>query len=99
MGILACLFDVDAGGRQRRQARGEETKNPTNVVLRRLLPCTPDLQHPIETLWRLVREAVANRGFHDIGHLKNIVRRRCDYLAQNPDLVRSRIGFDWVLNI
>jgi DDE superfamily endonuclease len=71
---------------------------PKNVVLHRLPPCTPELQ-PIETLWPLVREAVANRRFHDVGHLKNVVRRRCDYLAQNPDLVRSRIAFDRVQNI
>jgi hypothetical protein len=71
---------------------------PPNVLLHRLPPCTPELQ-PIETLWPLLREAVANRRFHDIGHLKNVVRRRCAYLADHPNIVRSRIGFDWVLNI
>lgn len=71
---------------------------PRQVVLHRLPPCTPELQ-PIETLWPLLRESVANRRFHDIGHLKNVIRRRCDYLADHPEVVRGRIGFDWVLNI
>ena len=71
---------------------------PSNVVLHRLPPCTPELQ-PIETLWPLLRESVANRMFHDIGHLKNVLRRRCDYLANNPDVVRARIGFHWCLTL
>jgi transposase len=71
---------------------------PNNVVLYRLPPCTPELQ-PIEPLWPLLREVVANRRFHDLGHFKNVVRRRCDYLAQHPDIVRGRTGFHWVLTI
>jgi hypothetical protein len=49
---------------------------PPNVVLHRLPPCTPELQ-PIETVWPLVREAVADRPFRGLGHLKRVVRRRC----------------------
>lgn len=71
---------------------------PSNVILHRLPPCTPELQ-PIETLWPLLRESVANRIFRDIGHLKNVLRRRCDYLADHPDLVRGRIGFHWCLTL
>jgi len=71
---------------------------PSNVVLHRLPPCTPELQ-PIESLWPLLRESVANRRFHDIGHLKNVIRRRCDYLVDHPEVVRGRIGFEWVLNV
>lgn len=71
---------------------------PKNVILHRLPPCTPELQ-PIETLWPLLRESSANRIFHDIGHLKNVIRRRCDYLAAHPDTVRARIGFRWCLNL
>jgi transposase len=71
---------------------------PANVILHRLPPCTPELQ-PIETLWPLLREALANRLFRDLGHLKNVLRRRCDYLRNHPDIVRGRIGFRWWLTL
>jgi DDE superfamily endonuclease len=69
---------------------------PPNVLLHRLPPCTPELQ-PIETVWPLVREAVANRPFRGIGHRKRVVRRRCTDLANHPDTVRGRIGFRWAI--
>jgi transposase len=71
---------------------------PDNIVLHRLPPCTPELQ-PVETLWPLLRESVANRIFRDIGHLKNVLRRRCKYLADHPNLVHDRIGFRWCLTL
>jgi transposase len=71
---------------------------PDNVLLHRLPPCTPELQ-PIEKVWPLLREVVANRQFHDIGHLKNALRRRCDFLANNPEIVHAHVGFHWILNI
>lgn len=71
---------------------------PANVVLHRLPPSTPELQ-PIETLWPLLREAVANRIFRHIGHLKNVLRRRCAYLTTHPEQVQGRIGFRWCLQL
>lgn len=71
---------------------------PPNVIVHRLPPCTPELQ-PIETLWPLLRESTANRIFRDIGHLKNVLRRRCNYLATQPDLVQARVGFGWCLKL
>jgi len=78
--------------------RAKKLVVPPNVVLHYLPPCTPELQ-PIETVWPLLRESTANRIFRDIGHLKNVLRRRCDYLSGHPDLVRARIGFHWCLNL
>jgi transposase len=71
---------------------------PKNVILYRLPSCTPELQ-PIEKVWPLLREAVANRRFYNIGHLKNVVRRRCEYLADHPEIVHDHTGFHWVLTI
>lgn len=71
---------------------------PANVVLHRLPPCTPELQ-PVETLWPLLRESVANRIFNHIGHLKNVLRRRCEYLTTHSNLVQARIGFNWHLTL
>jgi transposase len=67
---------------------------PPNVVLHFLPPCTPELQ-PVEPLWPLVREAVANRSLGRIDRLRDVVRGRCAYLARNPELVRRVVGFHW----
>ena len=71
---------------------------PPNVILHRLPPCTPELQ-PIEPLWPLIREAVANRGFRYIGHMRMVIRRRCQWLADHPDTVRGRVGFGWAMTL
>jgi DDE superfamily endonuclease len=67
---------------------------PPNVVLHFLPPCTPELQ-PVEPLWPLVREAVANRSLGRIDRLRGMVRARCAYLARNPGLVQRVVGFHW----
>jgi len=74
--------------------RAKKLAIPPNVLLHRLPPATPELQ-PVEPLWSLIRETVANRGFRYIGHLRMAVRRRCRWLAQNPETVRGRVGFAW----
>jgi transposase len=68
---------------------------PPNVVLHYLPPCTPELQ-PVEALWPLVREAVANRSVGRIDRLRAILRARLGYLARNPGIVRRVVGFHWV---
>jgi transposase len=67
---------------------------PSNVVLHFLPPCTPELQ-PVEPLWPLVREAVANRTIGRMDRLRSILRARLGYLARNPSLVQPVIGFRW----
>jgi hypothetical protein len=67
---------------------------PPNVVLRRLPPCTPELQ-PAEPLWPLVREAVANRGFDDLGEMQPVLVGRCRWLIEHPEVVRGVCGFYW----
>src|SRR6476659_2625715 len=42
---------------------------PPNVVLHRLPPFTPELQ-PAEPLWPLIREAVANEGYAELGAME-----------------------------
>jgi hypothetical protein len=48
---------------------------PANLRLHLLLACTPELQ-PIEALWPLMREALANDMFRRIGQLRWRIRRR-----------------------
>jgi transposase len=67
---------------------------PANVRLHFLPPCTPELQ-PVEPLWPLIREAVANRSIGRIDRLRAILRDRLGYLARNPAVVRPVVGFHW----
>ena len=69
---------------------------PANVVLRRLPPCTPELQ-PVEPLWPLVREAVANEGFDDLEGLQRPLIARCCWLMGHPEVVRGVVGFGWAI--
>jgi len=69
---------------------------PANVALYRLPPCTPELQ-PVEPLWPLLREAVANRELSGMAELEARVLRRTQWLAQHPDVVRGAAGFHWAV--
>jgi hypothetical protein len=71
---------------------------PSNVVPHYLPPCTPELQ-PVEPLWPLVREAVANRTIGRLDRLRAIIRDRLGYLARNPAVVRSVVGFRWATRL
>ena len=71
---------------------------PPSVVLHYLPPCTPELQ-PVEPLWPLVREAVANRAIGRIDRLRAILRARLGYLADNPGVVQPVVGFRWAARL
>src|SRR5437868_10127355 len=71
---------------------------PANVVLHFLPPCTPELQ-PVEPLWPLVREALANRSIGRIDRLRRIVRARVSYLAAHPGVVQPVVGFRWAARL
>ncbi|WP_435011681.1 IS630 family transposase [Tundrisphaera lichenicola] len=71
---------------------------PVNVVLHRLPPCTPELQ-PVEPLWPLVREAVANLGFNDLATMQVPVLDRCRWLIDHPEVVRGAVGFSWAVEL
>lgn len=71
---------------------------PANVRLFPLPPCTPELQ-PAERLWPLLREALANRDFDHLVQLGATLRRRCDWLAAHPDVVKGAVGFHWAVNL
>lgn len=71
---------------------------PAHVRLHFLPPCTPELQ-PVEPYWALVREAAANRGFDRLADLRRVVRRRREYLARNPTVVKGAVGFHWAARL
>jgi DDE superfamily endonuclease len=92
MKVLVVLVD-NAGGHV-----AGDLKVPANVRLFHLPACTPELQ-PAEHLWPLVREALANRGFDHLVGLAAKLRRRCDWLAEHPEVVKGAVGFHWAVNL
>jgi transposase len=58
---------------------------PEGVRLVFLPPYSPELQ-PVERVWPLVNEAVANRYFHDLEEMMEVVAERCRVLenARRP---------------
>jgi hypothetical protein len=69
---------------------------PPNVVLHPLPPCTPELQ-PVEPLWPLVREAVANEGYEELEAMEPVLAERCRWLIDHPEAVRGVVGFRWAV--
>jgi DDE superfamily endonuclease len=69
---------------------------PAGVVLHRLPPGTPELQ-PAEPLWPLVREAVANEGYDELGAMEPVLVERCRWLIDHPAVVRGAVGFGWAV--
>ena len=69
---------------------------PPNVVLHHLPSCTPELQ-PIEPLWPLVREALANKAFPTLAALTAPLEKRCRWLAEDTATVKGAVGFHWAV--
>ena len=90
--VLVVLVD-NAGGHV-----AKALKVPANVRLYPLPSCTPELQ-PAEHLWPLVREALANRTFDHLVGLAAKLRRRCDWLAEHPEVVQGAVGFHWAVDL
>ena len=75
-------------------AKGLEV--PAGIVLHALPPCTPELQ-PVECLWPLMREAVANKGFTTLDGMEPVVVDRCRWLIEHPETVKGAVGFGWAV--
>jgi transposase len=67
---------------------------PEGVRLVFLPPYSPELQ-PVERVWPLVNEAVANRYFQDLEEMMEVVAERCRVLAQDPETLRRHTLFHW----
>jgi transposase len=65
---------------------------PEGVSLVFLPPYSPELQ-PVERVWPLVNEAVANRYFRDLEEMMEVVAERCRVLAQDPETLRRHTLF------
>lgn len=90
--LLVLLVD-NSGGH-----RAGDLVVPANVRLVYQPPCTPESQ-PAERLWPPVREGRANRGGDHLVGLAAALRRRCDWLAEHPDVVAGAVGFHWAISL
>ena len=49
----------------------------------------------VERVWPLVNEAVANRYFHDLEEMMEVVAERCRVLENAPETLRRHTLFHW----
>jgi len=77
---------------------GKEMEIPENIQIFPLPPYTPELQ-PVETVWPLLRESVANDPHTDLNAFEEKLVIRCEWLGQHPDTVRGAAGFSWIREI
>jgi transposase len=74
--------------------RAGNLRVPERIRLVRLPPYTPEV-NPTETLWPLVKEGVANDSCKDLGALERRVCRRVRRLAEDRELISSRLNYHW----
>jgi hypothetical protein len=69
-------------------------KIPEGIRLIYLPPYSPELQ-PAETLWALIDEPVVNKHVATLAELDETIAQRCIALAEQPEQIQSRTGFQW----
>jgi transposase len=73
---------------------GKAVAIPEGLHLVPLPPYSPELQ-PVERLWPLTDEALANRPFADLDALERAQAARCLTLREQRDVVRATTRFHW----
>jgi DDE superfamily endonuclease len=67
---------------------------PAGIHLVFLPPDCPELQ-PVERLWPVSNEPIANRSFVDLDALETVLAARGVTLMGQPEVVRQHTGFHW----
>jgi len=67
---------------------------PEGIDLVFLPPASPELQ-PVERVWTLVDEPVANRTFADLAQLTDTLVTRCQTLRTAKRQIKAHTGFHW----
>ena len=74
--------------------RAKGLRVPERITLVPLPAYTPEL-NPAEHLWPLVKEGVANDCFKDLSALERRVCRRVKKLAEDREVISSRLSYHW----
>jgi len=67
---------------------------PDGIDLVFLPPASPELQ-PVERVWSLVDEPVANRTFADLTELEDILVTRCQTLRAARRIIKTHTRYHW----
>jgi transposase len=67
---------------------------PEGIDLIFLPPASPEL-HPVERVWRLVDEPVANRMFADRDELEAVLGTRCQTLRADRRTIKAHTRYHW----
>jgi transposase len=73
---------------------GADVVLPEGLHLVLLPPYSPELQ-PVERLWPLSNEPIANRTCADLDELEDVLATRCVTLMASPELIRGYTCFHW----
>ena len=61
-----------------------------------LPPYSPELQ-PVERVWPLLDEPLANRAFRTLVEVEAVLEDRCVRLTEMPDVLRTQTLYHWWL--
>jgi len=67
---------------------------PDGIDLVFLPPASPELQ-PVERVWTLIDEPVANRTFADLDALEEVIVTRCQTLRADRHRIKAHTRFHW----
>ena len=73
---------------------GKALAVPEGVHLEVLPAASPELQ-PVERLWPLLDEPIANRAFADLDELEGVLVARCRTLERDRRTVKAHTRFHW----
>jgi len=85
-----CVLVVDGASFH----RSKQVKVPQGLHLCFLPPYTPELQ-PVERLWPLTNEVIANRSFELLDELEEVTLERCRGVMKQTGLVKGLTQFHW----
>lgn len=75
--------------------KGKEMQVPNGIQFFPLPPYTPELQ-PVERVWPLLRQAIANKVFESLSVLQQTLLDRIYWLINNLSVIRSATSFHWL---
>ena len=67
---------------------------PAGIELEFLPSYSPELQ-PAERLWELTDDPLVNKCFKNLDDLEAALKKSCENLMQNPDLISQQTLFHW----
>ena len=71
---------------------------PENIMITKLPPYSPQL-NPAENNWDDLREKFfSNRVFDSLDALESQLIKACRYYNDNPNIIKSMAGWNWIIN-